>query len=65
MATFTLYYDMVISGTVFIEADNLEAAMLQMNQIPKSEFVKGLDNSTADPVVEGFQLHDEAGEPVF
>lgn len=65
MASFTLNYDMVVSGSVNIEAENLDDALVQMKQISRAELVKGLDNSTADPVTDGFQMHDEHGEQVY
>lgn len=65
MATFILYYDMVVSGKVVIEADDPVQALGKMHQVSRTVLAASLDLSTADPIDSGFQLHDANGKQVY
>jgi hypothetical protein len=63
MAKYTFYYDMVVSGSVQIEADSAEAAM-QKIYAAETDLRDGLDSSTANFVDGSGQLHDDNGKVV-
>ena len=60
MAKYTFYYDMVVSGSVQIEADNAGAAMQNIYSA-ETDLRDGLDNSTANFIDGSGQLHDDNG----
>ncbi len=70
MASFTFHFDMVVSGSVQIEADTAQEALAKRDEIVNAddieEMIDGLDLGTAIFFHGSDQLlDDETGENVF
>ncbi len=63
MAKYTFYYDMVVSGSIQIEADSSDAAMQKIYSA-ETDLRDGLDARTANFVDGSGQLHDDNGKVV-